>query len=363
MTTMSKVYLKDFSLSELEKWVQTIGEKPFRARQIFHHLYVRRVTSWDQCTDLSKTFRTKLEQECEITSLSLLSRLVSSDGTEKFAFRLSDGHVIETVLIPDPPRFTLCVSSQVGCPLKCRFCYTGSMGFRRNLTAGEIVDQYVQVQKIIGSQRRITNIVFMGMGEPLLNEDAVYRALSILLDPHGVNFSHRRITVSTVGIVPAMERLGSRYPVNLAISLHAPRNDLRSSIMPINVTYPLEKVLEACVRFPLPPRKRITFEYVLIEGVNDSPREARELIELLRPIRCKINLIPYNPHEGAPYRRPSDKIIAEFQSILQSANMTVTVRESRGADIHAACGQLWAGTNACPYVWQAFVGATLCGCP
>jgi 23S rRNA (adenine2503-C2)-methyltransferase len=218
------------------------------------------------------------------------------------------------------------------------------MGFRRNLTAGEIVDQYVQVQKIIGSQRRITNIVFMGMGEPLLNEDAVYRALSILLNPHGVNFSHRRITVSTVGIVPAMERLGSRYPVNLAISLHAPRNDLRSSIMPINVTYPLEKVLEACVRFPLPPRKRITFEYVLIEGVNDSPREARELIELLRPIRCKINLIPYNPHERAPYRRPSDKIIAEFQSILQSANMTVTVRESRGADIHAACGQLWAGT-------------------
>jgi 23S rRNA (adenine2503-C2)-methyltransferase len=248
------------------------------------------------------------------------------------------------VLIPDPPRFTLCVSSQVGCPLKCRFCYTGSLGFKRNLTAGEIVDQYVQVQKIIGSQRRITNIVFMGMGEPLLNEDAVYRALSILLDPHGVNFSHRRITVSTVGIVPAMERLGSRYPVNLAISLHAPRNDLRSSIMPINVTYPLEKVLEACVRFPLPPRKRITFEYVLIEGVNDSPREARELIELLRPIRCKINLIPYNPHERAPYRRPSDKIIAEFQSILQNANMTVTVRESRGADIHAACGQLWAGT-------------------
>ncbi|MGC8719697.1 MAG: 23S rRNA (adenine(2503)-C(2))-methyltransferase RlmN [Thermodesulforhabdaceae bacterium] len=333
-----KVHIRNLTLSELEERVRSMGERPFRARQIFHHLYVRFVTSWDECTDLSKNFRKELERYFYIDELSLSSRLVSSDGTEKFAFKLSDGHVVESVLIPDPPRFTLCVSTQVGCPLKCSFCYTGSLGFKRNLTAGEIIDQYVLVQKLC--KKRITNIVFMGMGEPLLNEGELFRSLEIMLEPKGINFSHRRITVSTVGIVPAMDRLGARYPVNLAVSLHAPRNDLRNALMPINKTYPLESLMNACARYPLPPRKRITFEYVLIDGVNDSPREARDLVDLVRPIRCKINLIPYNPHKGASYRRSSDKAIAEFQAVLQSANITATIRESRGADIHAACGQL-----------------------
>lgn len=333
-----RIHVRNLTLAELEELIRNSGERPFRARQIFHHLYVRFVNSWEQCTDLSKNFRKELEQNFYFDALSCVSRSKSSDGTEKFVFQLHDGNAIETVLIPDPPRYTLCVSTQVGCPLKCTFCYTGSLGFKRNLTAGEIVDQYVKVQQM--SKNRITNIVFMGMGEPLLNEFELFRALDILLERQGIDFSHRRITVSTVGIVQAMDRLGARYPVNLAVSLHAPRNDLRNILMPINKTYPLEALIEACARYPLPPRKRITFEYVLIDGVNDSPREAKELIELLRPVRCKINLIPYNPHEGAPYRRPSDKAIVEFQSILQKASMTVTIRESRGADIHAACGQL-----------------------
>ncbi len=339
MKDHEKIHIRDFTLSELEEWIQSIGEKPYRARQIFYHLYVRNVKSWQECTDLSKSLRTKLEYGTRLHTLTLVKRLVSQDGTEKFLFELDDGFQIETVLIPDPPRNTLCLSTQVGCPIGCRFCYTGFLGFKRNLKTGEIIDQYALVQSAIGS-RNITNIVLMGMGEPLLNEEALYKALDILLSPRGADFSHRRITVSTVGIVPAIKRLGEKTPVNLAISLHAPRNELRNLLVPVNRKYPLEELISACIDYPLPPRKRITFEYVLIDGVNDSSREAEELIELLKPVRCKVNLIPYNPHRGAPYKRPSQEKIERFQSILQKANMTVTIRESRGADIQAACGQL-----------------------
>ncbi|MCX7821825.1 MAG: 23S rRNA (adenine(2503)-C(2))-methyltransferase RlmN [Syntrophobacterales bacterium] len=333
-----KVCIKNFTLSELEKLMIDWGERPFRARQIFHHLYVRLIGSWDQCTDLSNNLRREIKEAFHLEAISFISKLTSSDGTEKFLFKLPDGYAVESVLIPDPPRYTLCLSTQVGCPLKCSFCYTGSLGFKRNLKAGEIVDQYVQVQQL--SKNRITNVVFMGMGEPLLNEAELFRALEILLEPRGINLSHRRITLSTVGIIPAMDRLGKHYPVNLAVSLHAPRDDLRSDLMPINRTYSLEPLIEACIKYPLPPRKRITFEYVLIDGVNDSPREAKELSELVRPLRCKINLIPYNPHEGAKYRRPSEAKVNEFQAILQKAHITATIRESRGIDIQAACGQL-----------------------
>ncbi len=337
---MEKVHVRNFRRRELEAWIERIGERAFRARQIFHHLYVRYVTAWDQCTDLSKELRRKLEYGCTLNAISLVERLSSSDGSEKFLFSLHDGLAVEAVLIPDASRLTLCLSTQVGCPLRCSFCRTGSLGFRRNLTAGEIIDQFALVQSSLGSRRTITNIVFMGMGEPLLNEEEVFRAIDILLDPLGPDFSHRRITVSTAGIVPAMYRLGARTPVNLAVSLHAPRDDLRSVLMPINTTYPLSSLIETCERYPLPPRKRITFEYLLLAGVNDGDREAHELIELLRPLRCKLNLIPYNPHEGAPYRRPSDARIEAFQRILKDSRMTVTLRESRGADIAAACGQL-----------------------
>lgn len=341
---VEKVHLRNLALRELEAWIEGLGEKRFRARQIFRHLHVRHAQSWDACTDLSLTLRDKLQRISTLTTLKLRKHLLSSDGTERFIFALEDspeiGMGVEAVMIPDPPRYTVCVSTQVGCPLGCAFCYTGKIGFRRNLTAGEIVEQISLVQKHIGSRRRITNVVFMGMGEPLLNEKELFRAIEILLDPQGFSFSHRRITVSTVGIIPAMERLGKKFPVNLAVSLHATEDNTRSQIMPVNRTYPLKPLLEACKRYPLLPRKRITFEYVLIEGVNDSERDALALAKMLKDLKCKVNLIPYNPFPGSPFRRPEDARIRRFQNILLDSHITATIRESRGLDIGAACGQL-----------------------
>ncbi len=337
---IQQVHIRNFTLKELEDWIEQIGEKRFRARQIFRQIFLRNVDSWDLCTDLSKKLRKKLNFLTTLNGIKLKERLLSSDGTEKFAFELPDGFHIESVLIPDPPRRTLCLSTQVGCPLSCKFCYTGTLGYVRNLTAGEIVEQYCQVQRVIGSKARITNVVFMGMGEPLLNETEVLRAIEILLDPLGPSFSHRRITISTAGIVPAMKRLGETHPVNIAVSLHAPNNELRSMLMPINKKYPLEELIKTCEEYPLPPRKRITFEYVLIDNINDSQEQAKELVELVKPIRCKINLIPFNPFPGTSYRRPSDEKIEQFKQILLDSNITATVRTSRGADILAACGQL-----------------------
>ncbi|SFM85617.1 23S rRNA (adenine(2503)-C(2))-methyltransferase RlmN [Thermodesulforhabdus norvegica] len=339
-----KLHLRNFTPGELEGWIESLGEKKFRARQIFRHLHKRHVDSWDTCTDLSLDLRRRLQNLSTLTALELKKHMVSRDGTERFVFALADSETtglgIETVMIPDPPRYTVCVSTQVGCPLGCAFCYTGKIGFKRNLTAGEIVEQISLVQRRIGSKRRITNVVFMGMGEPLLNERELFRSLEILLDPQGFSLSHRRITVSTVGIIPAMERLGKSYPVNLAVSLHATSDDVRSRIMPINRTYPLEQLLRACKRYPLPPRKRITFEYILLDGINDSESDALALSEMLKDLRCKVNLIPYNPFPGSPFKRPDDRKIERFQNILLDRYITATTRESRGLDIGAACGQL-----------------------
>jgi 23S rRNA (adenine2503-C2)-methyltransferase len=285
-------------------------------------------------------FRTQLQFGTQLNALTLQEKQEASDGTRKYLFGLHDGHFIESVLIPDPPRYTLCVSSQVGCALGCKFCLTGALGFKRNLNAAEIVDQICRVQEDLESSKRITNLVFMGMGEPLANYEAVLRAIKVLIDPNGLAFSHRRITLSTAGLVPQLYRLGQDSPVNLAISLHAPDDNLRSQIMPINRTYSLSKLMAACRDYPLPPRKRITFEYILMEGVNDHPRQAKELVKLLQGVKAKINLIPFNPHPGSPFKKPSEEGILAFQDVLQRAQLTAIIRQSRGADIGAACGQL-----------------------
>ncbi len=268
----------------------------------------------------------------------MAKRLVSSDGTEKFLFSLEDGEKIESVLIPDKDRLTLCVSSQVGCAMGCRFCITGKLGLIRNLKAHEIVDQVISAARL-SLPRQITNIVMMGMGEPLANLDEVSEALKGITGFIGL--SKRRITLSTAGLVPKMSLLAEKAPgVNLAVSLNAPSDRKRNEIMPINKRYPLASLIAACGRFPLGPRGKITFEYVLIEGVNDYVEDARRLAKLVRGIRCKINLIPFNPHAGSGLKRPSEGAVLEFQEVLTGNALTALIRESRGQDILAACGQL-----------------------
>ncbi len=345
---MERVFIKDFPLDELEAWVERIGERRFRARQIFRHVYGRLVRSWDECTDLAKMFRVQLEFGTHLDALTLVETQDAEDGTRKYLFRLHDGHHVESVLIPDPPRTTLCVSTQVGCAMGCRFCVTGTLGLKRNLSTAEIVDQLIQVRHHAGKKTKITNIVLMGMGEPLANYRAVIRALRIFLDPLGLGFSHRRLTLSTVGIVPKLRQLGHESPVNLAISLHAADNETRTRLMPVNRSHPLEELMEACRTYPIPGRKRITFEYILIRDVNDRPEDARRLVELLKPVRSKVNLIPFNEHPSLPFERPSEERILRFQEILKDAHVTATIRQSRGADIGAACGQLAARMVSSP---------------
>lgn len=338
--SMERVFVKNYTLKELEAWVESIGERRFRARQVFRHVYARRVRSWDECSDLSKMFRVQLEYGAHLDALELVESRESGDGTVKYLWKLKDGLTIESVLIPDPPRCTLCVSSQVGCALGCKFCLTGAMGFKRNLTVAEIVDQVCQAIRYAGSGNRITSLVFMGMGEPLANYDPVVRAMNILMDQEGLAFSHRRITLSTAGLVPRITQLGKDSPVNLAISLHAPDDELRSRIMPVNRKYPLADLMKACREYPIAPRKRITFEYTLLEGVNDDPRQAAALVKLLRGVKAKVNLIPFNPHSASLYKKPSEERVLAFQEVLIRANLTAIIRHTRGDDISAACGQL-----------------------
>lgn len=337
---MDRIFIKNYTLNELESWVESIGERRFRARQLFRHLYARRIRSWDECSDLSKMFRVQMEFGTHLDAIRLMEVQEAGDGTRKYLWGLQDGLTVESVLIPDAPRCTLCVSSQVGCALGCKFCLTGTMGLKRDLSVAEIVDQVCQTVHHLGSGSRITNLVFMGMGEPLANYSAVVRAIQVLIEPEGMAFSHRRITLSTAGLVPQLNRLGKESPVNLAISLHAPDDELRDALMPVNRSYPLSELMTACRRYPLPPRKRITFEYILLDGVNDDPEQARSLAKLLRGVKAKVNLIPYNPHPASPFRKPSEKRVSAFQEVLHREQLTVMVRQSRGAEISAACGQL-----------------------
>ncbi len=334
-----KINLKALSKDGLVRFAEQAGLPPYRADQMLHWIYERYASDVAEITEFSKTLRTSIEGIAYISGLKLLRRLSSCDGTEKFLFCLEDGNTIESVLIPDGGRLTLCNSSQAGCAMGCRFCLTGKLGFIRNLKSHEIVDQVLSVNRMIRPGRRVTNIVFMGMGEPLANLEEVIEALRRI--SLFVGISKRKITLSTAGIVPGIAALAERGPeVNLAVSLNASTDAVRNGIMPVNRRYPLRTLLDACRAFPLSPRRRITFEYVLIGGINDSGEDARRLVKILRGIRCKVNLIPLNPHDGSGLERPPDGRVLAFQDILTGNNMTALIRESKGRDILAACGQL-----------------------
>lgn len=324
----------------LEALLADLGHEPFRARQIFRWIYRKGLVDIGAMTDLRRELRADLSTRFTIATPSLLHREQSIDGTEKFLLGFADGKTIESVFIPDTPSMTFCISTQVGCAMACAFCLTGKMGLVRNLTAGEIVGQ-VRVLADVLSLRDGFNIVLMGMGEPLHNYDETMKALRILADEHGFALPPRRVTLSTVGILPALEKL-AREPImpNLAISLHAPTDVQRGELVPINRKYGVAEIIDACRRFPLKRRSRITFEYVLLAGVNDRAEDARRLAKLLAGVKSKVNLIPLNAAAGIPFERPSDEAIDRFAAILAGHGLTVSVRKSRGRDIRAACGQL-----------------------
>ncbi len=332
---------------ELEAEMAALGEPAFRARQLWHWIYHRGATDFDRMTTLSKAFRARLGESYVVGRPVVAAAQASVDGTAKWLLRFADGQEVETVHIPEADRGTLCVSSQVGCTLTCRFCHTGTQRLVRNLAPAEIVGQVMLARDALGEWpapadgRQITNLVMMGMGEPLYNYDNVAQALKIVMDGEGISISKRRITLSTAGVVPAMRRCGAELGVNLAVSLHAVTDELRDEIVPLNRKYPLRELLAACRDYPgVHNARRITFEYIMLKDVNDSPAEARELVRLLRGIPAKTNLIPFNPWPGAPFEPSSAKAIERFARILNDAGLSAPVRTPRGQDIMAACGQL-----------------------
>jgi len=340
-TVTPPINLAELDLAELEAAFASRGLERFRARQVFAWIYRRGVTDVEAMTDLPRDLRVSLSAAFTIETPAIASHERSSDGTEKFLLRLSDGKHIEAVFIPDTPAMTFCISTQVGCAMACAFCLTGKMGLVRNLTAGEIASQVRVLADAVGMRDKTFNIVLMGMGEPLHNYDAVMKAMRILCDEHGFALPPRRVTLSTVGLLPALEKLGTeRLMPNLAISLHAPTDQQRGELVPINRKYGVADVIEACKRFPVRKRSRITFEYVMLAGVNDAPVDARRLARLLAGVKAKVNLIPLNAAAGIPFERPSDGVVDEFARILAERDVTVSVRKSRGRDIRAACGQL-----------------------
>jgi 23S rRNA (adenine2503-C2)-methyltransferase len=354
MKPEQKTDLKNLTQEGLIKYVESLGQPAFRARQIMGWLYRPGISEFSQMTDLAKVFRQSLEENAYISEFSDPIIEKAGDGCVKFGFRLSDGHIIESVFIPEPDRNTLCISSQVGCAMGCTFCLTGTMGFTRNLTPSEIVNQICGVRDYLLAQSsesligpdRVTNVVYMGMGEPLNNLENVLASLSIIMEQKGLDISGRRITVSTCGIVPKIREFGEKTTVNLAISLHAVNDTVRSKLMPVNKRYSLDELLEACREFPMPKRKRIMFEYTLLKGINDSDDDARELARKLRDIPCKINLLPYNESAELSFESPSKGRLLAFQKILIDSHYTVFIRSSRGTDISAACGQLATGERS-----------------
>ena len=338
---LSRIDLAELERPALEEYLEQRGLERFRARQVFRWMYRHGVTDLAAMSDLPRSLKETLATETTITTPQLVDRERSSDGTEKFLLQLADGRQIESVFIPDTPSMTFCISTQVGCAMACAFCLTGRMGLVRNLTAGEIAGQVRVLVDAAAMRGRRFNIVLMGMGEPLHNYAETMKALRILADEHGLAVSPRRVTLSTVGLLPALERL-AREPVmpNLAISLHAPTDAIRSELVPINAKFGVADIIAACKRFPLKRRSRITFEYVLLAGVNDSPDDARRLAKLLAGVKSKVNLIPLNAAAGIPFERPSDETVDRFAQVLADHQLTVSVRKSRGRDIRAACGQL-----------------------
>lgn len=347
MTTPAKVNLLDFDRTQLASWCQeALGEKPFRAQQLVKWIHEQGVIDFDHMTNLKISVREQLKEIAEIRVPKIIAEQVSKDGTTKWLIGLDCGNSVETVYIPEKERGTLCVSSQVGCGLNCSFCSTGKQGYNRNLTTAEIIAQvWIATRQLSkegsAKERAVTNVVMMGMGEPLLNFDAVVSAMDLMMDDCAYNLSKHRVTLSTSGLIPAMEKLKETSPVCLAVSLHAPNDALRNTLVPVNKKYPLSDLMKVCKEyFANEPRRSVTFEYVMLDGVNDTLQHAKELIKLLEGVPCKINLIPFNPFPGTEYRRSKTHVIDEFQQHLMSAGLNTIVRRTRGDDIDAACGQL-----------------------
>lgn len=346
------VNLLDLDLEGLAGYCEELGEKRFRATQLFRWIHQKGASGFDQMTDLARSFREKLATRACIQAMPVISCHESTDGTIKWLFDAGDGNAVEAVFIPEEDRGTLCVSSQAGCAVGCRFCSTGHQGFSRNLTTAEIVSQlwyaeHFLRQRLNTGERIISNVVMMGMGEPLQNYSALVPALRIMLDDHGYGLSRRRVTVSTSGVVPMMDRLSQDCPVALAVSLHAPNDALRNDLVPLNQKYPLHELIDACSRYLAhAPRDFVTFEYCMLDGVNDRAEHARQLVDLVRRqdhdrgVRCKFNLIPFNPFPASGLARSSSAAIQEFARILTEAGIVTTIRRTRGDDIDAACGQL-----------------------
>jgi 23S rRNA (adenine2503-C2)-methyltransferase len=369
--------LRSLSRSEVDALVARLGEKPYRARQIFRWLHQKGAATLDEMSDLPAALRARIAAEIPLAALERAEERRSSDGTIKWTWRTGDGKLVESVYMPEPGRKTLCVSTQAGCAVGCTFCMTGTMGLSRNLTSGEIVDQVARANRRLlelgegAPPRPLTNLVFMGMGEPLHNYDNVKAALDVLLSEDGPNFSNRHVTVSTAGIVPEMRRFGDETDVKLAVSLNATTDAQRDALMPINRRWPIGELLAACRAFPMKQGRRITFEYVLLAGVNDADEDAERLARLLQGIPAKVNLIPYNDNPGLGFRAPAPARVAAFLDRLVARQITAVVRKNRGGDIAAACGQLAAeggpgdprrrgaapaGTTAAPLTGQATPG-------
>ena len=361
MTQIPRTNLLDLDGERLTSFIAGLNEKPFRSKQLMRWVHQRGVSDVHLMSDLAKSFREQLDGTVEIKSLPVISDQTASDGTRKWLLDVGDGNAVEMVYIPEDERGTLCISTQAGCAVNCQFCSTGKQGFARNLTVGEIIgqlwyaehhlrndpsavkriDTYDKTQLAHGEGRVISNVVLMGMGEPLLNYEPVIGAMSLMLDDNAYGLSRRRVTLSTSGVVPFIDKLAKDMPVALAVSLHAPNNKLRDILVPINRKYPLEELMAACQRYlPYAPRDFLTFEYCMLDGVNDSDQLAKELVKLLAPIRCKLNLIPFNPFPESGLKQSPRARIEQFAKILLDAKIVTTVRKTRGDDIAAACGQL-----------------------
>ncbi|HEU4924472.1 MAG TPA: 23S rRNA (adenine(2503)-C(2))-methyltransferase RlmN [Burkholderiales bacterium] len=334
-----KQNLLGLDAARLERFLQ--NEKPFRARQVLRWVHQRGEADFDRMTDLARELREKLAAGARVEPPLIVGDTLAADGTRKWLLKVDGANAVEAVFIPEPGRGTLCVSSQAGCVLDCAFCSTGKQGFNRNLTTAEIIGQLWLANRLLEGERPVTNVVMMGMGEPLLNLDNVLPALRLMLEDNAYGLSRRRVTVSTAGVVPHMDRLRDECPVALAVSLHAPNDALRDRLVPVNRKYPLAELIAACNRYlEKAPRDFITFEYVMLEGVNDADDQARELVALAARVRCKFNLIPFNPFSNSGFKRSSPERIRRFSEVLQRAGLTVTTRKTRGDDIAAACGQL-----------------------
>lgn len=345
--TTKKINLLGFSPKKLEEFFVSIGEKPFRSTQVLKWIHQFGASSFDEMTNISKALREKLSEVSEIREPEVLVQNISKDGTRKWVIQLDGGSAVEAVLIPENGRATLCVSSQIGCSLDCSFCSTGKQGFNRNLSAAEIIGQVRVAIRSFGpfdpsGNRRVTNVVLMGMGEPLMNFDNVVDAIHLMMEDNAYGLSKRRVTLSTAGVVPQIDKLGEVTDVSLAISLHAPNDELRDQLVPINKRYPINELVDACNRYMegLNDKRVITVEYTMMAGINDHPSQAKQLVKVLKRLPCKLNLIPFNPFPNSGYERPNDDTIQAFKMVMVKAGIITTVRRTRGDDVDAACGQL-----------------------